>query len=61
MGRKIIAFGSIDVEKVFTSTRTLILIYDVKIDRTVVPNRFLLVKKVLSIFLVTKIVKKLDR
>ena len=61
MGRKIITFSNIDVEKVFTSTRTPILIYDVKIDRTVVPNRFLLVKKVLSIFLVTKMVKKLDR
>ena len=47
-------------EHKFHQNKNTILIKDVDMDKTVVSNNFLLVKKILNISLVTKIIKQLD-
>ena len=61
MGKAIIPFGDIEIERhKFQQHKSPISTYDLNINKIVVPNSFLLVKKVLNISLVTNMVKKLD-
>ena len=62
MGKEIITFANIEVEKhKFYQYKSLISIYDVNIDKIVMSIRLLFVKWVLNILLTTKMLRKLDR
>ena len=58
MGKKIITFNNIEVEKKFINTRTPISIHDVNIDRIVVSNKLLFGKKSFKHFIGYKDGKK---
>ena len=58
MGKETSTFGDIKVEShKFHQHKSPISTYDLEINKTVVSNSFLLVKKALNMLLVTKMVK----
>ena len=59
MGKEIIMFGDIEIEKhKFWQQKNAISLCDINIDRTVASNKAPLVKKVLKILLGTKMMMK---